>query len=105
MSDNPETPSVTEAREKAAAADKAQRGAQTDDLWIAALKRERAGYVLTGKADRVKAVDAELKKLGHGSEKSEPPRERGGRESRQSTASSSKQPAEKTAAKRAAKKS
>lgn len=32
---------------------------------IAALKRERSGYVARGLFDRVKAVDGELKRLGH----------------------------------------
>lgn len=44
---------------------KAQREAR-----VAALKRERAGYVQDGKKDRVKAVDDELKKLD-----AEPPKD------------------------------
>lgn len=32
---------------------------------IAALVREREGYERAGKSDRVKAVDAELRRLGH----------------------------------------
>lgn len=32
---------------------------------IAALIREREGYERSGKAERVKAVDAELRRLGH----------------------------------------
>ena len=31
---------------------------------VAALKRERAGYVAAGKTERVEAVDAELERLG-----------------------------------------
>lgn len=34
------------------------------ERYVAALKREREGYVQAGKKDRVKAVDAELKRLG-----------------------------------------
>jgi hypothetical protein len=61
---------------------------KTEDPMIAALLRERAGYVQFGKKDRIKAVDAELKRLGH--EPDEPEKaglkERAGRESRQTTA-------------------
>jgi hypothetical protein len=39
------------------------------ERYIAALKRERAGYVQSGKQDRVDAVDAELKRLGVGESK------------------------------------
>lgn len=43
---------------------KAQREAR-----VAALKRERAGYVQDGKDDRVKAVDAELRKYDDSDDK------------------------------------
>lgn len=75
--DVPETPDVTAGREKIAAA--AEPVEQSEDPMIAALLREREGYVQYGKDDRVKAVDAELKRLGH-KDKSEPK----GRTSRQS---------------------
>ncbi|MER7046777.1 hypothetical protein [Streptomyces jumonjinensis] len=35
-----------------------------EEMQIFALQRERDGYVLRGLADRVKAVDAELKRMG-----------------------------------------
>lgn len=69
----------------------------SDDSMIAALLREREWYVRDGKKDRVAAVDAELKRRGHG--KPAEPRERAPRESRQSTADA---PPKKTAAKKAA---
>jgi hypothetical protein len=66
---------------------------KTADPMIAALLRERAGYVQFGKKDRIKAVDAELERLGWEDpekEKPEPekqePKGRAGRESRQTTA-------------------
>lgn len=37
--------------------------AQQRAEYVAALKAEREGYVRTGKADRVKQVDAELKRF------------------------------------------
>lgn len=40
---------------------------------IKALLRERAGYERAGKTERVKAVDAELRRLGHNAA---PPAER-----------------------------
>ena len=62
-----------------------------DKNMIAALLREREGYVQYGKKDRVAAVDAELKRLGHEPEpeKAEP-KERAGRESVQVTADDAK---------------
>jgi hypothetical protein len=36
------------------------------DAKVAALKRERAGYVASGNPDRIAAVDAELERLGGG---------------------------------------
>lgn len=45
---------------------------ETKDPMIAALLREREGYVKFGKADRVKAVDKELKRRGHEELKAEP---------------------------------
>jgi hypothetical protein len=61
---------------------------QADDKrMIAALLEERVGYVRFGKKDRVKAVDAELKRLGHEPEpEKQEPKGRAGRESRQTTA-------------------
>lgn len=52
---------------------------QSNDPMIAALLREREGYVRFGKPDRIKAVDAELKRRGHKAEKdpkATPPKER-----------------------------
>ena len=43
---------------------------ESQDPFIAALLREREGYVRSGKDDRVAAVDAELKRRGY--KKSEP---------------------------------
>jgi hypothetical protein len=70
---------------------------KTEDPMIAALLRERAGYVQFGKKDRVKAVDAELERLGwEDPEKAKPepekqePKGRAGRESRQTTADDAK---------------
>jgi hypothetical protein len=72
---------------------------QADDKKrIAALLVERVGYVPFGKKDRVKAVDAELKRLGYEPEpekaKPEPekqePKGRASRESRQTTADDAK---------------
>jgi hypothetical protein len=45
---------------------------ETRDPQIAALLREREGYVRYGKKSRVKDVDAELKRLGHEPTKAEP---------------------------------
>jgi len=55
---------------------------ETQDPMIAALLRERAGYVAFGKPDRVKAVDAELKRRGY-KEPTKAPKGRGPRESQQ----------------------
>lgn len=38
---------------------------ETSDPFIAALLREREFYAVHGKSERVAAVDAELKRLGH----------------------------------------
>lgn len=54
-----------------------------DDAQIAALKRERAGYLARGEEARAKMVDDELKKLNPPAEK---PSGRATREERQSTA-------------------
>lgn len=89
----PETPDVTEGREKIAAA--AEPAEQSEDPMIAALLRERDGYERFDKGDRVKAVDAELKRRGHKA-KGEP-KGRSSRESKQSTADAPV--AKKTAAK------
>lgn len=66
--DQPETPDVTEGRRKIVEAAKV---AKSDDPMIAALLREREGYVQKGQKDRVKAVDDDLKRRGH-VDKSEP---------------------------------
>jgi hypothetical protein len=64
----------------------------SEDLMIAALLREREGYVAFGKKDRVKAVDEELKRRGweDPEAKKQPPKERAGRESQQATADDAK---------------
>jgi hypothetical protein len=64
---------------------------KSDDAQIAALLRERVGYVRYDKPERVKAVDAELERLGYEAEdkpakKSAAPRNRTAPEGRQSTA-------------------
>jgi len=62
---------------------------ETKDPMIASLLREREGYVRFGKADRVKAVDAELKRRGYVTEKAAKkaaPSGRTARESQQTTA-------------------
>lgn len=61
---------------------------ETTDPMIAALLREREGYVQFGKADRVKDVDAELKRRGH-TPKAEEPKKRASREGQQSTTADS----------------
>jgi hypothetical protein len=73
---------------------------KTEDPMVAALLREREGYVAFGKKDRVKAVDEELKRRGweDPEAKKQPPRERAGRESQQSKADDST-PAKKAAGK------
>jgi hypothetical protein len=67
---------------------------ESKDPMIAALLREREGYVAFGKKDRLTAVDAELKRRGYDEPKAEP-KERVTRESKQTTADA---PAKKTAA-------
>jgi hypothetical protein len=59
---------------------------------VAALLRERAGYVASGKDDRVKEVDEQLQKHGYKSEESSPearktpPQERTAERPRETTA-------------------
>ena len=53
------------------------------DAWVAALKRERAGYLADGRPERAAQVEEELAKLGHGGVK---PQGRVPREGRQVTA-------------------
>jgi hypothetical protein len=65
-----------------------------DENMIAALKRERAGYLARGEEDRAGQVDVELAKYGVGIEK---PTGRATREERQATADD--KPAKSTAAK------
>jgi hypothetical protein len=59
---------------------------KTEDPMIAALLRERAGYVQFGKKDRIKAVDAELERLGWEDPEKAAPKGRAGRESQQNKA-------------------
>lgn len=67
-----------------------------DDIMIAALKRERAGYVARGDADRVSQVDEQLKVHGYEGEQDavvDPtgaPKDRTTRAGRQRTADTSK---------------
>ena len=63
---------------------------ESTDPYIAALLRERAGYVQFGKADRVKAVDAELKRRGYEPERPTAPKARQDRQAKQVTADSTK---------------
>jgi hypothetical protein len=78
---------------------------KTEDPMIAALLREREGYVAFKKRDRLKAVDAELKRRGYEEPKTDPhkqePKGRAPRESTQVTADS-KTPTATTARKEAA---
>jgi hypothetical protein len=68
------------------------------DAHIAALKRERAGYLARGLEERAKMVDDELRKHGAAEEKpAEKPTGRTTREERQATADD--KPAKSTAAK------
>jgi hypothetical protein len=60
-----------------------------DQKRIAALLREREGYARFDRKDRLRDVDAELKRLGHEPEKAET-KERAGRESVQVTADDAK---------------
>jgi len=60
---------------------------ETKDPMIAALLREREGYVQFGKTVRVAAVDAELKRRGHKTD--DAPKKRASRESKQVTAEAS----------------
>lgn len=61
---------------------------ETKDPYIAALLREREGYVQFDKPDRVAAVDAELVRRGYVAPEKVEPKSRGGRPSR--TADSAK---------------
>jgi hypothetical protein len=56
------------------------------DAHIAALKRERAGYLARGLEDRAKMVDDELRKHGAAEEPPEKPAGRATRQQRQATA-------------------
>lgn len=58
----------------------------TTDRNIAALLREREGYVLYGKPDRVEQVDADLKRRGYVAQSDDAPKERKTRAGKQSTA-------------------
>jgi len=66
---------------------------------IAALKRERAGYVARGLDDRVRQVDEQLEHYGYTPEDDGP---QGRTQAPQQTADQGKAPAKKTAAKKAA---
>ena len=59
--------------------------AKSEDPNIAALLREREGYVLYGKTDRVKAVDEDLKRRGYKAP-DDKPKARSTRQSQQETA-------------------
>jgi hypothetical protein len=59
---------------------------ETKDPMIAALLRERAGYIAFGKTDRIAAVDAELKRRGYEEPKEAAPKKRASREAKQTTA-------------------
>lgn len=59
---------------------------ETKDPYIAALLREREGYVAFGKTNRVKAVDDELKRRGYEAPKKAEPKQRAPKSARQSTA-------------------
>jgi len=63
---------------------------ESKDPMIAALLRERAGYVQFGRADRVKAVDAELKRRGYEEPRKATPKARASKESQQTTADAPK---------------
>ncbi|GGZ80269.1 hypothetical protein ACFOOM_07595 [Streptomyces echinoruber] len=59
----------------------------TPDQQIAALKRERAGYVARGLKDRVAQVDKEIARLrGEGTSEDEAPQGRSGPQAAQQTA-------------------
>lgn len=60
-----------------------------NEAMVAALLRERAGYVASGKDDRVKAVDEQLARYGYKSEsetRKVPPMERTAERQRQTAA-------------------
>ena len=59
---------------------------ESKDPMIAALLREREGYVRFDKKDRIKAVDAELKRLGYEEPKKAEPKQRATRAEKQATA-------------------
>lgn len=61
---------------------------ETTDPMIAALLREREGYVVYGKTDRVKAVDAELARRGYKAEPKKAPPKKRAAPKRQNAASS-----------------
>lgn len=67
-----------------------------DENRIAALKRERAGYVQRGEDDRVVAVDAELRKAGYTGDQDPAPKGRVSRTEKQRTATEPTKPADKT---------
>ncbi len=62
---------------------------ETKDPMIAALLREREGYVQFGRPDRIKAVDAELKRRGYAADE---PKGRQSRQAKQATADSAGAP-------------
>lgn len=65
---------------------------KSEDPMIAALLREREGYVAFGKKDRVKAVDEELERRGW-TDPDEKPKGRASRDSKQATADDSREQA------------
>lgn len=68
-----------------------------DENMIAALKRERAGYVARGDDERVAQVDEQLEHYGYKPEKAEP---QGRTQAPRQTADQGKPPEKKTAAKK-----
>lgn len=58
---------------------------KSDEARIAALLREREGYVRYGRDSRLADVDAELKRLGY-EDKAKKPQGRASREAKQTTA-------------------
>jgi hypothetical protein len=63
---------------------------ESKDPMIAALLRERDGYVAFGKKDRIKDVDAELKRRGYEEPKKAEPKARASKQTVQTTADAPK---------------
>lgn len=73
-----------------------------DDHMIAALKRERAGYVARGEDDRIRQVDEQLAHYGHTPGPDEQDGPQGRTAPPQQTTDRGKPPVKKTAAKKTA---